>query len=99
MNLFLNLLTSCTILVCLTTGVAYGHGCFRQHLKEGLALNQERQRLYSNLTQGATKEVSAELIYLEKMAILGSYSISNLDAQGATLCPTSLKRSALTTTC
>lgn len=85
MNLFLNLLTSCTILVCLTTGVAYGHGCFRQHLKEGLALNQERQRLYSNLTQGATKEVSAELIYLEKMAILGSYSISNLDAQGATL--------------
>lgn len=56
-----------------------------QHLKEGLALNQDRQRLYSNLTEGATKEVSAELIYLEKMSVLGSYSIFNLDAQGATL--------------
>jgi hypothetical protein len=76
--------TSCTILVCLASSVGRAQGCFRQHLTEGLAHNQDRQKLYSNLTHGATKEISAELIYLEKMAIFGSYGIFNLDKQAVT---------------
>lgn len=85
MNKFPNLFISCTIFVCLASEVSHAQGCFRQHLMDGHALNQGRQELYAKLTHGDTKEVSAALIYLEKMAIFGSYTIFNLDDQAGTL--------------
>ncbi len=44
--------------------------CFRDHLKEAIALNTQRKPLYSNLTNGQSEAISDKLISMENIALL-----------------------------
>ncbi|MBX3041295.1 MAG: hypothetical protein KF789_11370 [Bdellovibrionaceae bacterium] len=50
-------------------------GCFREHLREAIALNTARSSLYSSLTDGASRSVSKLMIETEKMMLSGSYLV------------------------
>ncbi len=54
-------------------------GCFRDHLREAVALNRERAPDYARLSNGRTEEISNKLIAGERLAIFGSYLFYNFD--------------------
>lgn len=56
-----------------------GEECFRDHLREAIALNKQRRPLYIKLTNFQSREISERLIAGERLAILGSYLFYNFD--------------------
>jgi hypothetical protein len=55
------------------------HTCFRDHLREAIRINETRRPLYARLSHNQSLEISNELIFLEKVAVLGSYTLANFD--------------------
>lgn len=53
-------------------------GCLTKHLKEAVELNQQRQSIYSDLSQGRSEKVSKILIFAEKF-ILFTLPLSGLE--------------------
>ncbi len=43
--------------------------CFREHLREAIALNRERMPKYAELTGGASRAISRRLIWSERLAL------------------------------
>ncbi len=48
-------------------------GCFREHLKEAIEMNRERQFLYAELTQGESRKISNRLIWGERLGLISAF--------------------------
>jgi hypothetical protein len=55
--------------------------CFREHLREAIAINKARRPLYARLSNFHSNEISDRLIAGEQLAKLASYLFHNFDAQ------------------
>lgn len=54
------------------SGHEVNRDCFRIHLDEAIALNQERDPLYRAVSDGRSRAISSRLIGLEKLALLAN---------------------------
>ncbi|MBN8541478.1 MAG: hypothetical protein J0L82_13885 [Deltaproteobacteria bacterium] len=55
--------------------------CFREHLREAIAINMARRPFYARLSNFQSNEISDRLIAGEKLAKFASYLFHNFDAQ------------------
>lgn len=55
--------------------------CFREHLREAIAINKARRPLYARLSNYHSNEISDRLIAGEQLAKFASYLFHNFDAQ------------------
>ncbi|MEK7357605.1 MAG: hypothetical protein AAB250_14225 [Bdellovibrionota bacterium] len=66
-------------LVMISGGALEARECFREHLREAIALNRERLPRYSSLSGGRSEAVSNRLILLERLALTGSHLTHDFD--------------------
>ncbi len=55
--------------------------CFREHLREAIAINKARRPLYAQLSNFHSNEISDRLIASEQLAKFASYLFHNFDSQ------------------